>query len=257
MKVKETKASFQNFKDVKFTNYHHFFLKPKMEFSNKSSSIQILTALEQNVFNLKDESPEFSVLQTMKLFDVNFPYSFNYAICMLVHTAFSSLRGDSDTYLSYLKSIQTKEKEANIGNTKIIEIFCQFLSESKTQESRYLLEMMIEQNLIDFNITKGISTKYFAHYKTKEENEFYNRNDPFCREFLENIEELSKNEWELHKRLVCEGVNPSIIAKAIRSDDVEKLQEISSQKNFDFNQKIEPSLYERFSFVNEKKCFSY
>ena len=41
------------------------------------------------------------------------------------------------------------------------------------------------------------------------------------------------------------------IAKAIRNDEVEKLQEISSQSNFDFNQTIPPSLYEICSFVNK------
>ena len=38
----------------------------------------------------------------------------------------------------------------------------------------------------------------------------------------------------------------------IRRDDFEKLQEISSQGKFDFNQKIAPSLYERFSFINKE-----
>ena len=148
--------------------------------------------------------------------------------------------------------MQTREEETNIDNPKIIDIFCRFLSKNKTQESHYLLEKMINLNLIDSSITKGISTKYFAHYKTKEESRFHISNDPFSKEFINNIEELSKNDWELHKQLVREGVNPSNIAKAIRIDDVEKLQEISSQNNFDFNQKIEPSLYERFSFVNEE-----
>ena len=225
-----------------------------MEGSNNSKSIniQILNTLEQIVFNLNDENLEFSVRQTMNFFDANFPYSFNLIICMLVHTAFSSQRGESGTYLSYLKSIQTKEEEINNDNPKIIDFFGHFLSESKTQESLYLLEKMINLNLINSSVTKEKETKYFAHYKTIEESKYYFWNDPFCNAFFENYEELSKNEWELHKRLVREGVNPSNIGKAIRSDDIEELQEISSQTNFDFNQKIEPSLYERFSFVNKE-----
>ena len=75
---------------------------------------------------------------------------------------------------------------------------------------------------------------------------------PFAKAFLENIKELSKNDWDLHKRLVREGVNPFNNAKTIRSDDVEKLQEILLQNKFYFYQMIEPSLYERFSFVNQK-----
>ena len=103
----------------------------------------------------------------------NFPYSFNFAICMLVYSAFSSLKGEFHTYLSYMKSIQTKEEETNIDNPKIINIFCEFLSKSKTQESYNLLEKMINLNLVDSNITKGISTVYFEHYKTKEESKSY------------------------------------------------------------------------------------
>ena len=73
--------------------------------SNKSSSVQILIAIEQIIFNLNNENLEFSVQQTMKLFDANFPYSFNLAVCMLVYSAFSSLREEFATYLSYMKSI--------------------------------------------------------------------------------------------------------------------------------------------------------
>ena len=218
--------------------------------NNKSRDIEILTELEQIIFNLNNENLEFSVQQTMNLLDANFPNSFNFVICKLVQAAFSSQRGEFDKYLIYLKSIQTKEEETNI-NPKIIDIFCRLLSESKTQESYYLLEKMINLNFVDSSITKGISTVYFAHYKTIEEIGTY-WNDPFRDLFLINYKELSKNDLELHKRLVHEGVNPSNIVKAIRRDDVEKLQEISSQNKFDFNQTIEPSLYERFSFVNKR-----
>ena len=71
--------------------------------------------------------------------------------------------------------------------------------------------------------------------------------------FLRNslkIEGLKMDDWKLHKQLIQEGVIPSDIARAIRNDDVEKLQEISSQTNFDFNQCIEPSIYERCSYIN-------
>ena len=71
--------------------------------------------------------------------------------------------------------------------------------------------------------------------------------------FFESIEELKKDDWKLHKKLVHEGANPLEIAQVIRNDEVEKLQETSSKANFDFNQSIPPSLYECFSFVNKGK----
>ena len=74
-------------------------------------------------------------------------------------------------------------------------------------------------------------------------NDFYN-DFPYATQFFEILEELKKDDWRLHKQFIQKGVNPSNIAKAIRNDDIENLQEISSHTNFDFNQIIEPSLYE-------------
>ena len=102
----------------------NFFLMPEMEGANQNDpcDIQILAALEKIVFNLNNENLELSVQQTMNLFYANFPCSFNLVICMLFHAAFASQRGGFDIYLSYLKSIQTKEEELNIDNPKIIDI---------------------------------------------------------------------------------------------------------------------------------------
>ncbi|KAH0795487.1 cask-interacting protein (caskin) 1,2 [Histomonas meleagridis] len=110
---------------------------------------------------------------------------------------------------------------------------------------------MIQHNVVDKSITKNIQTKFFAHYRTKRSNKVKEINDPIDHSFKENYEELSKNDWELHKKLIEEGVNPSEIAKVIRNDDNEKLQEMASQQNFNINQIIDPSLYERYSYVNK------
>ena len=95
---------------------------------------------------------------------------------------------------------------------------------------------------------------YFAHYKPKPELNFNDRLKiyQFWKDFSENLNELSKDDWKLHKQFIKEGVNPLEIAKAIQNDDVEKLQKLSSQNNFDFNQTISPSLYERSSFINKE-----
>ena len=150
-----------------------------------------------------------------------------------------------------MKSIQTKEEEKNIDNPKNINIFDQLPSKSETQQSYFLLENMININLIYSSITKEFSTIYFVHFETIEENKSYLWIDPFYYAFIKNYEGLSKNDWAHHKRLFVEGINPSKIVNLIQRDDVEELQEIPSQNNFNFNQTIETSLYERFSFVSE------
>ena len=66
------------------------------------------------------------------------------------------------------------------------------------------------------------------------------------------FQSIFENIQELHEKYVCEGVNPLEIAKVIRNDDIEKLQEMSSRPNFNFNQTIPPALYERYSFINKE-----
>ena len=46
---------------------------------------------------------------------------------------------------------------------------------------------------------------------------------PFSKEFISNLNELTNDDFKLHKKYVHEGVNPNEIAKAIRSDNIEKL----------------------------------
>ena len=53
----------------------------------------------QIVFNLNEENIEYSVQQTMNLFDANSPYSFNLTICKLIYTAFITQMGEVNKYL--------------------------------------------------------------------------------------------------------------------------------------------------------------
>ena len=142
-----------------------------------------------------------------------------------------------------------KKRKPNVSN--VINAFVKFLISLGTQESNYLIENLIEQNFIEAKIVKDRPTLYFTHYQVDFKPNSSNRYYPFSTEFIKDIEFLKKDDWELHKRLIQEGFNPSNIASAIRNDDVEKLQETSSQANFDFNQTIKSSLYERCSFINK------
>ncbi|KAH0792903.1 cask-interacting protein (caskin) 1,2 [Histomonas meleagridis] len=106
---------------------------------------------------------------------------------------------------------------------------------------------MILQGLIDTDFVQKIRTFYFQQYRPNQDLLFF----PFYQEFRENYNKLSANDWKLQKELTNEGVNPSELVKVLREDDIQKLQEMSTQPNFDFNQCIEPSLYEKNSIINE------
>lgn len=69
--------------------------------------------------------------------------------------------------------------------------------------------------------------------------------------FYENIDVLSQNNWELHKKLVEAGVNPNPIAVAIIKDDVEALKKLSCNPNFSPRMIIEKSIYERHSMASD------
>ena len=210
-----------------------------------------LKSLEKIIFDLNEDNINESVELTIGFYDDEFPYSFNLVICRLVYSCFVSKRQNEELYFTYLKMLGTKEEEEikNPNIHKIIDIFSRLLISTETQESNYLLEKLIEQGLIESMSVKNKRTLYFLHYQSEVK---CNKDLPFSNQFFENVEELQKENWKLHKKYVSEGVNPSNIAKVIRNDEVERLQEMSSQANFDFNQIIPPSLYERCSFVNNE-----
>ena len=108
----------------------------------------LLIKLEKTLFKLSDKNIETSVELVMNIFDVNFPYSFNYVLCRLLYSVFISKGKDANLYLNFLQQIENKEKEIKQNKT-IIEIFKHFLFLLLTQESNYLLEKMIELKLTD------------------------------------------------------------------------------------------------------------
>ena len=59
----------------------------------------------------------------------------------------------------------------------------------------------------------------------------------------------SKNDWEFHEKLVREGDNPSNIAKAFRSDNIEEIKKCHHKIALILNKRLN-HLYEITSFVN-------
>ena len=217
--------------------------------------MQISQSLESIVFGLNEENIEASVQSTNNLFVDIFPYTFNLLVSKFIYSAFASQTKNEDLVLKYLLALNTKEEETTKTATNLIQIFCRYLLGIETQESYFLLQQLIEQGLLEPNLVKNLNTLYFSQFKTKEEIKKLERTWPkpqFFDEFFSTLEELSKEDWKLHIQYLKEGINPLEIVKILRNDDLEKLQEISTQNNFDFNQKIKPSLYERYSFINKE-----
>ena len=215
------------------------------------SSIQNIQKLEKIIFSFNKDNIEQSVQSILNLFDNHFPDTFNLLVSQFLYSTFISHMNDENLCIRCLTNLDAKEKENFKITNKLINIFSQCLLRIKSQESFFMIENLIEKGFFKPSFVKNLSTLYFSHYKTIEKVKNM-INLPFYDEFISNIEELSKDDWKLHKKLIKEGINPLEIAKILRNDDLEKLQEISSQTNFDFNQIIEPSIYERYSFINKE-----
>lgn len=63
----------------------------------------------------------------------------------------------------------------------------------------------------------------------------------------------SDDQYYLDKfiELRSKGKNPNLVALSIRSDDVERLQQLLAQTNTSFDSTIEKSIFERFIFIND------
>ena len=208
------------------------------------SANEYLETIQIAVWNVNEKNFNESVESIMNLIDNNYPYSFYLLLSQIIFSSFASRAKSSDTCLRFVKAIETRE-----ANNKMFEIFTHYLLGLSSQESFYLLSEMIEQNLIDPKTVRNIESFYFAPYKTNHEIDW---KSSFPLSIQLNFNELSKDNWSLHKKYVHEGVNHLEIAKIIRNDDIQKLQEISSKADFDFNQGVVPSLYEIFSFINKR-----
>ena len=69
---------------------------------------------------------------------------------------------DFDIYFNFVKEIETKEE--NKSKYKIIDVFTHFLLSKYSNESNYLLENMIEHNLVEPKIGITNNKTYFVHH---------------------------------------------------------------------------------------------
>lgn len=219
-------------------NSKHNQEKCKMQ---DNECLKKLHSIKKIIFELNEINVVESVELLFNFYDENFPYSFNLVICRLLYICFTIKMQNVDIYLKFIKlhEKQKEEKSKNSNFHKVTNIFEHFLILTETQESNYLLEKLIGQNFIEPKSVKNKHTLYFSHYKTEVKR---NYDLEFSEQFFNNIEELKKDEWNLHKKYVQSGVNPLEIAKVIRKDEVDQLQKIASQTNYDFNN------YVRFMF---------
>ena len=87
-------------------------------------------------------------------------------LCHFIYSSFVSQSKDFDIYIHFVKVLETKEEEINKSRNRLIDIFANLLHDIGSQESNYLLENMIEQNLIESKIIKFFKYEIFIFFSS-------------------------------------------------------------------------------------------
>ena len=162
--------------------------------------IQYLITIQDIIWKLNEENIEDSIRLIINLFSDDFPYSFNLALSQSIYSTFVAKSNDFEIYLNFMKAIEIKEKEIKDDICGIFEIFLHYMIWLETQESDYLLEQMIEHNLIDSRFVINKKTLYFAHLKTRKE--LNSLKHPIWWDFFKNIKKFQKDDWKIHKEYI-------------------------------------------------------
>ena len=136
----------------------------------KINSFSDLIKLKEIVFNLNKDNIKSSVEASMKFLDDALSYSFNITVSRLAYTSFVTQNKELDVIFKFLNSVEAKEKELN-QHFEVFDVLSQFLLDMNSQESNYLLEKLVEQNLIQSEVVKN-KRSIFRTLQTKTRAQF-------------------------------------------------------------------------------------
>lgn len=230
----------------KTENFQNYLIDSERIFNEKKLFIKAIE-IEKLIFKICKDNME----QLLKLLDSEILKYIN--VSQMLVKACLIKQNNIELYVELLKELK------NNDNRFLNNVFTLFIEKIKRCyqqrcyqfEINYLLQKLHEASLIDVIELMNNTYKnfYFAHLLPLDN--FYELQYENRHNIINNIDEdFKKDNWMLHKKFVKEGINPRYIASVIKNDDIEKLQELSAQDDFDFNAKFEFSLYERNSLLN-------
>ncbi|OHS95321.1 hypothetical protein TRFO_38572 [Tritrichomonas foetus] len=226
--------------DSAFQEFENYFDLVE-ETTNEDQNLKTLKIMERTFLKLSNERIDrsFQLLQKCKIDDLTFSTSL-YGICI-------SQPQKIDIYIELL----TKYKAVTINKFK--DIVFDNLKSQKKQEIYYIIYQMIHYQILDnkelIKRTNGCLPLFYAHLLNPKKITDILHEDQTI-DF--DLTESSNNNWELHHKNCINGKNEHPIAVIIRRDDIDTLQQFLSQNNFPKNATIPISIYERFSFINER-----
>lgn len=105
-----------------------------------------------------------------------------------------------------------------------------------------------EQDVLDLKICLP---KIFSHIDNQDWVQTLQKNGLSNSYFRSHFNELSENDWELHKKLAYEGNDVNPIVEIIKNDDFDAFQNLSSQTKFNLKEEIEMTFYLKNSFLKK------
>ncbi|KAH0793924.1 cask-interacting protein (caskin) 1,2 [Histomonas meleagridis] len=245
--------------------------------------LQKLIEFENVIYKLSEENLQETSENLSKFFDEKYAFSFILLVCQYVKSLVMTQRHDGSLYIKFLQELEKQIKHP------IINTLSTFLvdQEKSGGESHYMLNKLVEQNLLDPNSITLEDKSIFIHYKSQSEiNQFkqeminairevaYNYGIPLEDYGIDPFAEINRmfaDNFKYHKENLSAGETPNEIIKAIRRDNLEELQKLASAPGFDIDEVIAQNPYERYSFINNGnntlidyaaffgsiKCFKY
>ncbi|OHT09831.1 hypothetical protein TRFO_21112 [Tritrichomonas foetus] len=160
----------------------------------------------------------------------------------IVLSAFKSNPHNVDIYVDLIGEIAKKIKD-------VVSLISGYYLSENGKESKFLVQKFLEKKLLSENVftTTSFRSVYFIHIFFKIDPAYFLS---ISNILPGNIDELAKNDWELHKKYASEGINQDPIAVAIRNDNIDELQAFYSTNDFNINMKIPNSIYESCTMVS-------
>ncbi|OHT10233.1 hypothetical protein TRFO_20532 [Tritrichomonas foetus] len=234
------------------SNLFKNYLNDIADLISEDDGLQSLITLENDIFSLTSYSLSIVKQGIEKCENIKI-------VCQIIVNACCTRHKDILLYLELIKSIEIIDFPKLFLQT----LLNPFINSDPgtyielPREVDFIIRQLIDKNLVSFDEIpsdfKFISFYLIDYLTEKNPNvlemmfEIYKSEFP---SFFENIDSLKANNWELHKKLMAIGENEDEISKIIREDNIDRFQIISSVNRFDFNSKIQNSVYGKYSYIS-------
>ncbi|OHS96253.1 hypothetical protein TRFO_37613 [Tritrichomonas foetus] len=224
----------------------HEFINDSDVFYSKSDDLKTLIELENYLYPFQKENIELTTKSILNMISKNSKSS--YLIAKSIYKCCLNRPKHIESYLSLVHEIRSsKESFFKLFHRILIIEFKKYDQNNKARpEIIFIMNKLIEMN--DFKPSDLIHTRMidylqFLHYFDSDQMK-ENLNEA-SNEFKHELIDLKKNKWELHLKLINDGMNHDTIANSIELDNINTFIQFVSNPKFQINGTIPFSIYER------------